>query len=58
MICGKANEMEQKSEKEIQELIKKIYGPEHECNAGEDCVHEVSDAAIREMTEREKSQQG
>jgi len=50
--------MHQKTDKEIQELIKKIYGPEHECNAGEDCVHEVSDAAIREMTEREKSQQG
>ncbi len=58
MICGKVNEMQQKTEKEIQELIKKIYGPEHDCKTEDDCVHEVSDAAIREMTEREKSQQG
>ena len=50
--------MQQKTEKEILELIKKIYGPDHECKAEEDCVHEVSDAAIREMTEQSKAQQG
>ncbi len=50
--------MKQKSEKEIQELIKKIYGPEHECKPADDCAHELSDDAIREMTEQEKAQQG
>jgi hypothetical protein len=58
MKFGKVNEMQQKTEKEILELIKKIYGPDHECKAEEDCVHEVSDAAIREMTEQSKAQQG
>jgi hypothetical protein len=50
--------MKQKSEKEIQELIKKIYGPEHECKPADDCSHELSDDAIREMTEQEKAQHG
>ena len=58
MICGKVNGMKQKSEKEIQELIKKIHGPEHECKPADDCAHELSDEAIREMTEQEKAQQG